>query len=76
MEYDVVLEHCPDGSYFGYSEEYSNVMATGTRREKVLGELRTQILYQVEYCPCSFVQVDRMKLNVTEREGLCENTQV
>jgi hypothetical protein len=72
VEYDVVLEHCPDDSYFGYSEELDDVMATGDDRGDVLDRLKKQIHYQLEYCPCSFIDPDRLDLNVEEKEGLCE----
>lgn len=72
MEYDVVLESCPDGSYFGYSVELDDVMATGDDRQDVLNRLRTLIHYQLEYCPCSFIDPDRLELDVEEQEGLCE----
>lgn len=72
MKYNVVLEYCPDNSYFGYCDEFDDVMATGENREAVLQRIRDQILYQLEYCPCSFVKPERLKLNVEEKDGLCE----
>jgi len=74
MEYDIILEHCPDNSYFGYCEDLDDVMATGADREEILESLRNQIHYQLEYCPCSFIDPDRLDLNVRETEGPCEQT--
>ena len=72
MEYDVVITNCEDGSYFGYAEDVDDVVATGDSRSDVLNRIRKLIHYQLEYCPCSFIEPDRLELNIKTREGVCE----
>ncbi|MFB6355511.1 MAG: type II toxin-antitoxin system HicB family antitoxin [bacterium] len=72
MQYDVVVEHCQDGSYFGYAPDMEDVMATADSRSDVLNRIRKLIHYQLEYCPCSFIDPERVDLDITEREGPCE----
>lgn len=66
MNLDVTLEHCPDDSYLARCEDVEDALATGSSREETLENLRQQVLYQVEYCPCSYVDPERITFDVDE----------
>ncbi len=69
MSYDVVLERCPDGTYLARCEDVEDALSTGASRREALERLKQQILYQIEYCPCSYVDIDSLEVDVTEVEA-------
>ena len=68
MKVQVTLKRLVDGSWLAQAlgSEVGNIEASGRSRELALHNLTEEILYRLEWCPCSGVDQDYVKLEVRE----------
>ena len=53
-----------DGSWVASAIELPNCWSRGKTREEALGKLRDEIRYRIEYCPCSGVSDEFVRVEV------------
>ncbi|MEE8138873.1 MAG: hypothetical protein V3T81_08425 [Thermoanaerobaculia bacterium] len=67
MKYRVTLKRLTDRQYYArcVSAPSGLAEAYGDTPDEALGNLRKEIRFQLEYCPCSGVARDYVELDVT-----------
>lgn len=63
MRFKAIVEPTDAGDYLAHCEEPA-VSARGLSPDNALDQLRAEIRYFVEYCPCSGVPDDYVELDV------------
>jgi hypothetical protein len=68
MKVQVTMKKLVDGAWQAQAlgSEVGNLVVTGRSRELALLNLREEITYRLEWCPCSGVEADYVKLHVHE----------
>ena len=68
MKVQVTMKKLVDGAWQAQAlgSEVGNLLVTGRSREIALHNLREEITYRLEWCPCSGVESDYVKLDVHE----------
>ena len=68
MKVQVTLKRLMDGAWQAQAlgSELGNIEATGRSRALALENMREEINYRLEWCPCSGVADDYVKLEVRE----------
>ncbi len=68
MEYRVKLKRLKDATYYARCESAPNGLAEGygDSADQALDNLRKEIRFQLEYCPCSGVAGEYVELAVTD----------
>jgi hypothetical protein len=69
--YKARLNRDPGGAWVASSVELPNCWSRGSTREEALAKLRDEIRYRIEYCPCSGVDEEfvRVELQVSPQLG-------
>ncbi|MGI6456091.1 MAG: hypothetical protein ACOX5R_10800 [bacterium] len=66
MRYQVRLRKQSPTEYVVQTIGEPDCRASGTSREDALEEIKNEIRYRVEYCPCAWVPDDFVELEVIE----------
>ena len=68
MQYRVTLKKLLDGQYYARCTAAPSGIAVtqSTTRENALEKMRSEIRYQLEWCPCSGVSNDYVRLEVMD----------
>jgi hypothetical protein len=66
MKVQGTLKRLVDGDWHAQAlgSEVGNIEASGRSKELALHNLREEITYRLEWCPCSSVEQDYVKLEV------------
>jgi len=70
MRFPVKLEKLPDGRIQAFCQGalINQCRVVGETRQGVLEEIRDEIRYRLEMCPCSSVEDDHVQLEVISEE--------
>jgi len=69
--YKARLNRDPGGAWVASSVELPNCWSRGSTQDEALAKLRDEIRYRIEYCPCSGVDEEfvRVELQVSPQSG-------
>jgi predicted RNase H-like HicB family nuclease len=66
MRYSVRVRKVSDREFIAQTVGKPDCRADGKTREEALENIKGEIRYRVEYCPCSWVPDDYVQLDVME----------
>jgi len=66
MRFRVRVQKDPFSGFQAFTLDKPNCNAQGETREEALENIRDEIRYRVEYCPCSWVTDDYVQLEIVE----------
>ena len=71
MKAACVLSRMPNGTWIvrHSSSILGSVEVSGSSREEALTEMRNELQYRSEWCPCSGASADQVELQVSEDTG-------
>lgn len=66
MRYSVLVKQKSATEWVAQTKGEPDCMAEGSNKLEALNNIREEIRYRVEFCPCSWVEDDYVQLDVEE----------
>ncbi len=66
MKVKVVLKMNDRGTFFAQTLEEPDCLAEGHTREETLHNIKEEIRYRFEYCPCAFLQDHDIEIDLLD----------